>query len=124
MSDNTTKTVGDLVLSEEVVAKIASVAAKDVPGVRGVVAAPADIKGLLRKARSIPAVKVTNMENAMTIDISLRLAPGARIPDVAQAVQNGVKNAVQSMTGRVVGKVNVTIQDIDLSEEPARKKKP
>ena len=80
MSDNTTKTVGDLVISEEVIAKIASVAAKDVPGVRGVVSAPADIKGLLRKARSVPAVKVTNIENAMTIDISLRLAPGARIP--------------------------------------------
>ena len=123
MSDQTTKTVGDLVISEEVIAKIASVAAKDVPGVRDVVAAPADIKGFIRKARSVPAVKVTNLENAMTIDISLRLATGARIPDVAPAVQSGVKNAVQSMTGRVVSKVNVTIQDIDLSEGPATKKK-
>ena len=34
-----------------------------------------------------------------------------------------MKNAVQSMTGRVVGKVNVTIQDIDLHEEPVRKQK-
>ena len=82
MSENTTKTVGDLVISEEVIAKIASVAAKDVPGVKDVVAAPADIKGFIRKARSVPAVRVSNIENAMTIDISLRLAPGARIPEV------------------------------------------
>lgn len=123
MSNQTTKTVGDLVISEEVIAKIASVAAKDVPGVRDVVAAPADIKGVIRKARSVPAVRVTNIEGAMTIDISLRLAPGARIPDVAPAVQSGVKNAVQSMTERVVSKVNVTIQDIDLNEEPTKKKK-
>ena len=123
MSENTTKTVGDLVISEEVIAKIASVAAKDVPGVKDVVAAPADIKGFIRKARSVPAVRVSNIENAMTIDISLRLAPGARIPEVSQAVQMGVKNAVQGMTGRVVNKVNVTIQDIDLSEEIPKKKK-
>lgn len=123
MSEKTTKTVGDLVLSQEVIAKIASVAAKDVPGVRAVVAAPADIKGFIRKARSVPAVKVTNIDTAMIIDISLRLASGARIPDVAQAVQSSVKNAVQSMTGRVVSKVNVNIQDIDLSEEPAKKEK-
>ena len=121
MSDKTTKTVSDLVISDEVIAKIASVAAKEVPGVVDVVAAPADIQGIIRKARSVPAVKVTHLGGTMALDISLRLSLGAKIQEVTPAVQTGVKEAVQNMTGRVVSKVNVTIQDLDLSEEKTKK---
>lgn len=84
--------------------------------------APADIKGFTEGPQR-PGSEGEQHRERHDIDISLRLAPGARIPEVSQAVQMGVKNAVQGMTGRVVNKVNVTIQDIDLSEETPKKKK-
>ena len=42
----------------------------------------------------------------------LVLTNAAKIQDVSVAVQNAVKTAVQSMTGRVVTRVDITISGI------------
>lgn len=117
MEDNRNKAVGGLVISEEVIAQIAGVAAKDVKGVKGLVARPSDIRGILKKQRSASAVQVAVNDSTIAIDIFLCLKLGARIPEVSEAVQSSVKEAVQNMTGKVVTKVNVHIQDIDLTDD-------
>ena len=54
MSDINNKTTGrSLVISEEVISKIACVAAKEVSGVKDVVSYPSELKTFLNKAISI-----------------------------------------------------------------------
>ena len=111
-----------LVISEDVISKIACVAAKDVPGVKDVISKPSDLKNILAKDRFSKAVRIQNGDNTLVIDIYLIIKAGVRITQVAEQVQKDVKDAVQNMTGYVVTKVNVNVEDIDLSEDGISKK--
>lgn len=113
---NSKTTKNGLVISEEVISKIVTVAAKEVPGVKDVVTRSTDLKNILNKDRSFKAVRIQNGDNTFVIDVNLLLKAGARIIDVAEKVQSHVKESVQNMTGFVVTKVNVNIEDIDLTE--------
>lgn len=116
MDDKEYKTSeGSCIISEEVIAAIASSAALEVPGVAGMAQRSADIRGIMSSAAS-KAVRVLNNENETILDVYINLKLGARIPDVAPAVQHSVKVAVQSMTGKPVNKVNVHIAGIVLDE--------
>ncbi|MFC2741525.1 MAG: Asp23/Gls24 family envelope stress response protein, partial [Selenomonas sp.] len=42
---------------------------------------------------------------------------GARVPDVAIAVQENVKKAIENMTGLTVVEVNVHVQGVSFDEE-------
>lgn len=107
------KSIGGLVITEDVIAKMASVAALEVAGVAGVVAKPVDIKGVFAKNKTARAVRVTANENEIVIDIFIATKADAKITEVAEAVQSNVKNTVQNMTGSAVTKVNVHVADID-----------
>ena len=95
MEENkTVDNIGNLVISEDVIASIALNAAKDVEGVR-----------------------VLSSDNDVKIYIHVNIAPGTKIPKVAADIQKNVKNAVQSMTGKMVSKVNVSIAGMDIKPE-------
>ena len=113
---------GSCIISEEVIATIASTAAMEVPGVAGMASRPADIRGIMSGGSASKSVKVLNSENETIIDVYINLRLGVRIPDVAGEVQHSVKVAVQSMTGKPVTKVNVHIAGVVLDEETAPQK--
>ena len=105
MDDKGYKSVeGSCIISEDVIASIASSAALEVAGVAGMAQRPADIRGF-------------NNENETILDVYISLKLGARIPDVAGEVQHNVKVAVQSMNGKPVNKVNVHIAGL-VTDEP------
>jgi len=110
-----TASEGSCIISEEVIASIASSAALEVPGVAGMAQKPADIRGLIGSPAA-KAVRVLNNESETILDVYINIRSGARIPDVAPAVQHEVKVAVQSMTGKPVNKVNVHIAGIVFEE--------
>ncbi len=112
----THKMTGELVISEDVIAKIAGVAAKDVPGVAKLVPLPTDIRALIRKDHSAKAVRVNAMDSAMIIDIAIAVNTDVKLVKVCEEVQNEVKAAVQNMLNRPVAKVNVIVDDIRLEE--------
>ena len=109
---------GSCIISEDVIATIASTAALEVQGVASMAQRPTDIRGLISSSAA-KSVKVVNNENETIIDVYVNLRLGARIQDVAGDVQHGVKVAVQSMTGKPVTKVNVHVAGIILEEEKA-----
>ena len=113
-SSNNNSSTGGLVISEEVIAKIATMAVLDVEGVAGMVAKPADIKGLMKKDHAAKSVRVAASDTEVKIDLYISLKLGARIREVCDAVMHSVKENVQNMTGKVVDAVNVHIEDIDL----------
>ena len=102
---------GGIFISNDVIASIAANAAKDIDGVSGFA-----LKTGTRTAGaadSAKAVKVLSQDNDVKIQIGIRVKNGVNLQTVSMAIQRSIKNAVQSMTGKVVTKVNVAVQGID-----------
>ena len=68
------------------------------------------LKGKKNLAKGI---KVDSEGNKAKIDVNIIVEYGARIPDVAFAIQNKVKTAVEEMTGLKVEEVNVHVQGVN-----------
>ena len=108
---------GSLKVSNEVIAKIAELAAAEISGV-------ATENGKLSVSQSrigIPPllnapVRISVSKEAAVIDVSIVTEQGSKAVNVASAVQESVKSAVQSMTGIPVSKVNVNIVGIKLNK--------
>ncbi len=113
---------GRCIISEEVIATIASTAAVEVLGVAGMAPRTKDLRGLVGNSAT-KYVAVVNNESETIVDLYINLKAGVRIPDVAGEVQRVVKDEVQSMTGRPVTKVNVHIAGIVLEEKKEAEKK-
>lgn len=111
INNNTEQSV---VLSEEVIAKIVSLAALDVDGVCGMVDSP-DLKNMLRPG-STKSVRVKLNDGSMIIDLYIKLNMGVKIASVCEKVQQSVKKSVQNMTNSAVTQVNVHVVDIDIPQ--------
>ena len=102
---------GGIFISNDVIASIAANAVKDIEGVSGFA-----VKTGTRTAGAADiskAVKVLSQDNDVKIQIGIRVKNGVNLQTVSMAIQRSIKNAVQSMTGKVVTKVNVAVQGID-----------
>ena len=101
---------GSLQISTEVIAKIARCAALEVEGVAEVSRGTQNkkLKDLL-EASIQPPVAVEMRDGTAELTLHLIMASGARIPAVAEKVQENVKSAVQNMTSVTVSRVNLVI---------------
>lgn len=95
------------------VAVIAALAAGEVDGVvsmsGGLVGGISEMLGKSSLARGVK-VEIGTTEAA--IDLHLTVEYGARIPVIAQLVQESVKRAVETMTGLKVVEVNIHVQGL------------
>ncbi|MBQ9992561.1 MAG: Asp23/Gls24 family envelope stress response protein [Firmicutes bacterium] len=105
--------IGSVKIANDVVATIVGLATMEV---KGVAAMAGGIAGgfteLMGKKNMTKGVKVEATENDVTIDVFVTMEFGVVLPDVADAVQNNVKKAVENMTGLNVAAVNVHIQGV------------
>lgn len=101
---------GSLQISTEVIAKIARCAALEVEGVAEVSCGTQNkkLKDLL-EASIQPPVAVEMRDGTAELTLHLIMASGARIPAMAEKVQENVKSAVQNMTSVTVSRVNLVI---------------
>ena len=107
------------------VAVIAALAAGEVEGVVGMSGGlVGGLSEMLGKSSLARGVKVEIGTREAAIDLYLTVEYGARIPVVAQRVQEGVKRAVEEMTGLKVVEVNIHVQGLQAagSEETGRKR--
>jgi len=115
--------IGNVKISEEVVAIIAGVAAMDVPGVAGMSGGIAGgIAEILGRKNLSKGVKVEVGEKEAAIDLYIIVEYGCRIPDVSWDIQEKVKNAVETMTGLDVIEINIHVQGVNIEKE--NKKEP
>jgi len=113
--------VGNVKISEEVVAIIAGVAAMDVPGVAGMSGGIAGgIAEILGRKNLSKGVKVEVGEKEAAVDLYIIVEYGCRIPDVSWDIQEKVKEAVETMTGLDVIEINIHVQGVDLERENKR----
>lgn len=110
--------MGDIKISEEVVAIIASIAAMEVEGVAGMSGGIAGgIAEILGRKNLSKGVKVEVGEKEAAIDVYVIIEYGSRIPEVSWNVQEKVKQQVETMTGLNVIEVNIHIQGINFEKE-------
>ena len=103
---------GSLQISTEVVGKIARCAALEVDGVAEVSCGVQNkkLKSLLESASIQLPVVVEMRDGTASITLHLMMQFGARIPSVAEKVQENVKSAVQNMTNVTVSRVDLSLQ--------------
>lgn len=123
-----TKTdLGSIQIAPEVIEIIAGLATIEVQGVVGMSGGFAGgIAEMLGKKNLSKGVKVDVGSKEATIEVSVIVEYGYRIPDVASDIQDNIKQAIHSMTGIDVVEVNVHIlgvqfknaEPVKLEEEP------
>jgi len=96
--------LGNIHISEEVLAAISAAAALEVEGVSSL--ANTGKKSLSRD------IHVKLEEEKVRVDLSILMTYGATIPEMGRAVQEAVKTAIESMTGLEVAAVNVSVGGI------------
>jgi len=103
MPDNyiTTETEkGKISISEDVIAVMVAAAISEVEGVDGLGNTVGDdILEFIGKRSLAKGIKVTLLDDHITIDVLVMVAFGCVITDVAQKVQLAVLNALEAMTG-------------------------
>ena len=110
----TSEQYGDIKISDEVIATIASVATKEINGISGLsLSIAGEIASKFTKKNLSKAIKISTQDGNVTIDISVVIDYGTRIPDVSWEVQENVKKAVETMSGLNVEKVNIIVAGVD-----------
>lgn len=118
MEINTSTSMGELVISEEVISAIATNVAKDVDGIAGFSNRPVDVVNTIKKGslKVMSPVRVLADGEDLNISIYVNMLPGKKIRQVAEEVQRAVKESVQNMTGKLVSKVNVIIAGLEFDQ--------
>jgi uncharacterized alkaline shock family protein YloU len=112
------KEQGELRIADDVVGVIAGLAATEVEGVAGMSGSIAGgIAEMLGKKNLAKGVKVQVKEREASVDAFIIVQYGSKIPDVALAVQENVRRALESMTGLTVTVVNVHVQGVAFDNE-------
>ena len=112
---------GSLQISTEVLGKIARCAALEVAGVAEGSCGSQNrkVKDFLERANVQSPVTVEMRDGTAEITLHLVVAFGARIPSVAEKVQENVKTAVQNMTNVTVSRVDLVIAGLAPAQDAA-----
>ncbi len=106
--------LGNIRIHKNVIASIASIAAVEIEGVKRI---GGDFKsGLLELIgkKSLMAIKVEIDKNEeIRLEIPLVIKYGFNIPDIANKVQESVRNALEKMTNLSIKYINVNVQSIE-----------
>ena len=112
---------GKTAVADTVVAKVAGIATREIPGVYAMGAGMARAFGVVRDR--LPGGTTTSITQGVTVEVGERQAAidldvvveyGISIPDLADGVRRNVINAVERMCGLEVTEVNITIGDVHL----------
>ena len=105
---------GRICINNNVIAIIAHETARKVPGVVELQGSLADdLAGMIGKKSKDKGLRVEKeSEELLTIDLTVVLEFGVRIPDICVQLQAAVKEAVEEMTGQSVYAVNIVVQGI------------
>jgi len=105
---------GEIQISDEVLSMIAGTAALEINGALPITAgfAPNNLAEMLMKRNFSRGVVVEKSEEGLSIKINILVKLGFKINAVSAAVQERVKEAVETMTGMNVLRVDVTVSGV------------
>ncbi|WP_078391684.1 Asp23/Gls24 family envelope stress response protein [Shouchella patagoniensis] len=102
--------LGKVEISPEVIEVIAGIATQEVEGVaalRGNFAA--DVAERLGRKNHGKGVKVELSEDGIVVDVSIIIAYGAAVPEVANLIQLNIQQALETMTAIRLNEINVHV---------------
>ena len=109
--------LGAIRVHNSVIAAIARLAALKVPGVVEMSGSFAEgLASMVGKASFDRGIKVDMDDQKVNLDLHIVIAFGVRIPQVAWRIQNDVRKAIEDMTGKKIGLINVIVQGVKLPE--------
>ncbi len=106
-----------LKISEDVIAKIVEVSVNDIKEVKGLTKAKADIAGLLLKSDCRSDISVNVNGDSVEISLGINVDANCKVKNIAEKVQQKVKDEIQNMTGIIVTRVNVDVDGIVYDKE-------
>ncbi|MDR0879889.1 MAG: Asp23/Gls24 family envelope stress response protein [Clostridioides sp.] len=108
------KKIGQVKISNDVIATIAVISALEVEGIE-------TSTTFADKLLKNNGVKVLVEEDFVSVDIAIIVKYGKSIAEIATQVQENIKNTVETMTGLVVSQINVLVQGISFKKDKAEK---
>lgn len=109
--------LGNIHISEEVLAVIAAAAALEVDGVSSLSSGGKDIGELLGKKSLSRGIQVQVEDEKVQLELTIMVKYGYTIMDVAKAVQDAVSTNIESMSGLTVQNVNINVGGITFEKE-------
>lgn len=121
--DTKNKAIGDVKISEDVLATIAAEAAGSVQGVHAMASTlTSNIKGIIGLKNGSKSVDVIlGEDNQVTVTLNITISYGHKIQDTAEEVQVAVMKAIADMTGYGIKAVNVNVLNVDIPKAEAEK---
>lgn len=121
-SASTTQTAnGKTTINDAVIAKVAGIAAREVPGVHdlggGAARALGAIRGAISSTDLTQGISVEVGETQVAVDVSIVADYPMPLQTVADGVRSAITDAIENLVGMMVTEVNVTINDVHLPSE-------
>jgi len=109
--------VGEVQITEDVIAIIAGLAATEVDGVYSMAGGITnELVSMLGRKNLSAGVDIECNEGAVSVVISLIIKYGYTVPDVTGRVQENVTNAIKNMTGLEVTKVDINVTNVNIEQ--------
>lgn len=112
---------GKTVIDDSVVAKVAGIAVRDVPGVHGLGGGVARMVGAVRDAVGntdlAQGVSVEVGEKQVAADVTITAEYPVPLQKVADDVRSAVARAITELVGMEVAEINVTISDVHVPSQ-------
>ena len=113
---------GSTVIDDNVVGKIAGIAAREVSGVHNLGGGAARMWGAVRESLTSSTnvqqgVSVAVENGHANVAVAIIAEYGVAIHELANAIRENITIAITRMTGLIVDRVDVTVHDVHLPEE-------
>ena len=115
MSDVEKNATGALKVSREVIADIVSGCVKETEGVSGI-ALKNKLVNKLANTKKEESIKIALIDDVLSVSFGVIIKNGFNAVKIAETIQENVKNAVASMLGLTVAKVNINIVNVEFSQ--------
>ena len=110
--------IAEISISDEVLIVIAALATTEVEGVASLSGNITNaVASRLGAGKLSKGVKIHINNRVISVYVSINIKDGYAIPDVSSQVQTRVKQAIETMTGLSVDKVNVRITGVSVENE-------
>ncbi|MDN8594012.1 MULTISPECIES: Asp23/Gls24 family envelope stress response protein [unclassified Corynebacterium] len=115
---------GTTVIDDNVVGKIAGIAAREVSGVHNLGGGAARMWGAVRESLTSSTnvqqgVNVAVENGHASVAVAVIAEYGVAIHELANAIRENITIAITRMTGLIVDRVDVTVHDVNLPEDAA-----
>lgn len=106
--------LGDIIISNSVIANIAGAVANNCYGVVGMAVRNAKdgLVSLLKSGNLSKGIKVTVEDNVLTIDMHIMVQYGVNVAAICESIMHNVEYQVSNMTGFEVKAVNIYVESM------------